>query len=334
MICYMSAFGPSWLLLIVSLPMSSATGRMRIWRSLKTQGCMALRDGAYLLPSKPEHEQALQELADECLREGGSAWLMVVLPRSADEAASYRRLFDRSEDFAELRKAWKVANRGIPSLTMPELARLQRKLQREFDAVRAIDFFPGEASVEAEAAWTDFNKRIESVLSPDEPHKTEGRIPPLDISKYQGRTWATRRRLWVDRVASAWLIRRFIDPDARFQWLNAPSDCPKSALGFDFDGAAFTHVGDRVTFETLLASFGLEADAALMRLATIVHALDVGGEPVPEAKGFEAVMAGARERLTDDDALLAEMGTVLDSLYAHFDREAGRGKDKDKGSTR
>ena len=221
--------------------------------------------------------------------------------------------------------------RGLTSLATSELARLHRKLQREFDAVQAIDFFPGEASVEAEAAWADFNKRIESVLSLDEPHEIKGRIPPLDAGKYQGRTWATRRRLWVDRVASAWLIRRFIDRDARFRWLAAPSDCPKRALGFDFDGAAFTHVGNRVTFETLLASFGLEEDLALMRLATIVHALDAGGEPVPEAKGFEAVMAGARERLTDDDALLGEMSTVLDSLYAHFEREAGRGKDKGNG---
>jgi hypothetical protein len=328
MIYYMDSSDPPWLLLIVSLPTSSATGRMRIWRALKAQGCMALRDGAYLLPSKPDHEQALQELADECIREDGSAWLMAVLPRSADEASAYRQLFDRSEDYAELRKVWKDANRGIASLAAPELARLQRKLQREFDAVRAIDFFPGEASVEAEAAWTDFSKRIDSVLAPDEPHETRGRIPQLDISKYQKRTWATRRRLWVDRVASAWLIRRFIDHDARFRWLATPSECPKSALGFDFDGAAFAHVGDRVTFETLLASFGLEAEAALVRLGTIVHVLDVGGEPVPEAKGFEAVMAGARERLTDDDALLAEMSTVLDSLYAHFEREAGRGKDK------
>jgi hypothetical protein len=205
---------------------------------------------------------------------------------------------------------------------------LQRKLQREFDAARAIDFFPGEASVEAEAAWTDLSKRIASVLSPDEPHETQGQIPRLDDSKYQGRTWATRRRLWVDRVASAWLIRRFIDRDARFRWLGKPSDCPKSALGFDFDGATFTHVGDRVTFETLMASFGLDEDLALVRLASIVHALDVGGEPIPEAKGFEAVMAGARERLSDDDALLAEMSTVLDSLYAHFQREAQRGNDK------
>ena len=321
-----------WLLLIVSLPTSSATGRMRIWRTLKARGCMALRDGAYLLPSKPEHEHALQELADECIREGGSAWLMAVLPSSADEATAYRQLFDRSEEHAELRKVWKDANREVASMAAQELARLQRKLQREFDALRAIDFFPGEASVEAEAAWTDFSKRIESLLSPDEPHDTEGRIPQLDINQYQKRTWATRRRLWVDRVASAWLIRRFIDRDARFLWLTAPSDCPKSALGFDFDGAAFTHVGDRVTFETLLASFGLEVDPALMRLGTIVHALDVGGEPVPEAKGFEAVMAGARERLTDDDALLTEMSTVLDSLYAHFEREAGRDKDNNRGS--
>ena len=108
--------------------------------------------------------------------------------------------------------------------------------------------------------------------------------------------------------------------------MTEPSDCPKSALGFDFDGATFTHVGDRVTFETLLASFGLEDDTALMRLGTLVHQLDVGGEPVPEVIGFEAVMAGARERLDDDDALLAEMTNVLDSLYAHFGREASRAK--------
>ena len=334
MICYMDTSSLSWLLLIVSLPTSSATARMRIWRALKALGCMALRDGAYLLPASAAHEQALQEQANECTGEGGNAWLMVVQPRSADEAAAYRQLFDRSDDYAELRKSWKEANRGLTSLAAPELARLQRKLQREFDAARAIDFFPSEASIEAEAAWTDFNKRIESLLSPDEPHPTKGQIPLLDLAKYQGRTWATRRRPWVDRVGSAWLIRRFIDPKARFRWLVKPSDCPKSALGFDFDGATFTHVDDRVTFETLMASFGLEDNAALMRMAAIVHSLDIGGEPVAEAKGLEAVLSGAHERVADDDALLDEISTVLDSLYVHFEREAGRGKDNNKGNTR
>lgn len=315
-----------WLLLIVSLPTPSATARMRVWRGLKGLGCMALRDGAYLLPGGEDREQALRELGDECTREGGVAWLMAVRPRTADEEQAYRRLFDRTEEYAELRNAWKEANRGLAGLSAPELARLQRKLRRDYEAVREIDFFGGETSAEAEAAWMDLDRRIEQLLSPDEPHESKGGIPRLDVRQYRGRLWATRRRLWVDRVASAWLIRRFIDPDARFKWLVRPSDCPKSALGFDFDGATFTHVGDRVSFETLLASFGLEDDPALRRLGAMVRQLDVGGEPVPEAIGFEAVMAGARERLDDDDALLAEIGTVLDSLYAHFAREANRPK--------
>jgi hypothetical protein len=317
---------PDWLLLVVSLPTGSATARMRIWRGLKSLGCMPLRDGAYLMPAGAEREQALRDLGDECTREGGTAWLLAVEPRSADEEQAYRQLFDRSDDYAELRKEWKEANRTLGRLSSTELVRLQRRLQRDYEAVCAIDFFPGDAGAEAEAAWIEQNRRLEQLISPDEPHGREGGIARLDLADYRGRTWATRRRLWVDRVASAWLIRRHIDPDARFRWLARPADCPKSALGFDFDGATFTHVGDRVTFETLLASFGLDADPALARLGAMVHQLDVGGEPVPEAAGFEAVLSGARERLDDDDALLAEMTVVLDSLVAHFGREADRSK--------
>ena len=322
----------TWLLLVVSLPTQGATARMRIWRALKANGCAALRDGAYLLPASAEREQVLQDLADECRREGGSAWLMAVQPRSADEAQAYRALFDRGPDYADLRSAWKLAKLGLDALAAPELTRLQRRMQRELDALRTIDFFPNDASIEAEAAWTDFGQRITRLLSPDEPHEIDAGIPKLAIADYQGRTWATRRRLWVDRVASAWLIRRFIDPAAQFRWLAKPSDCPKKALGFDFDGATFSHIGDRVTFQTLLASFELEGDAALMRLGALVHQLDVGGEPVPEASGFEAVMAGARERLgDDDDAMLGEMGQVLDSLYAHFGRQAALGQAANAG---
>ena len=285
---------------------------------------MALRDGAYLMPQRAGHEAALQGLADDCQREGGSAWLMSVMARSPAEGGSYRQLFDRADDYAELRRSWQEANRGLSALAVADLVRLQRRLQRDLDALQAIDFFPGDAALEAQAAWTELNKRIASLLSPDEPQETAGAIPRLDASQYQGRTWATRRRLWVDRVASAWLIRRFIDRDARFQWLSQPSDCPKGALGFDFDGAAFTHVGERVTFETLMASFDLEQDAALMRVAALVHQLDVGGEPVAEAAGFEAVLAGAHQRLDEDDALLAEMSKMLDSLYAYFQQAGGR----------
>jgi hypothetical protein len=311
-----------WLLLVLSLPTQSATGRMRIWRALKGLGCAALRDGAYLLPPGSAHRAALQAQADECVREGGSAWVMSVGPSSPADAASYASLFDRADDFAALIKGWKAAAATVTSLGLADLVRLRKRLRREYDALRAIDFFPGDASAEAEAAWVKFEQRLARLLAPDEPRGGAARIARLDVAAYRGRLWATRQKLWVDRAASAWLIRRFIDPEARFRWLAAPSDCPRKALGFDFDGATFSHVGERVTFETLLASFGLEDDAALLRIGAMVHALDVGGEPVAEAGGFEAMLAGARERLQGDDALLAEISGVLDSLYTHFQRAA------------
>ena len=322
----MTSSTPAWLLLIVSLPTQGATARMRIWRALKALGCAALRDGAYLLPASAANQGAFHDLAGECLKEGGSAWVMSAAPSTPDDAVAYPALFDRGAEYAEQARVWKEAGPSLAGLGVAELTRLQKKLRRDFEALRAIDFFPGDAGVEAEAAWADFNQRIERLLSPDEPHETDRELVRLDLADYQGRLWATRRRPWVDRVASAWLIRRFIDPAARFQWLARPADCPRRALGFDFDGATFTHVGERVTFEVLMASFGLDDDAALMRLGAMVHALDVGGEPVPEAIGFEAVLTGARERLGDDDALLAEIGTVLDSLYVHFQQDGARSK--------
>ncbi|MFM2348501.1 MAG: hypothetical protein RL654_3254, partial [Pseudomonadota bacterium] len=286
----------AWWLLVLSLPTAGATARMRLWRALKALGCAALRDGVYLLPSRPEHHDALQALADECLREGGSAWLLATTPDPdpTTDARTFPALFDRREDYASLRKTWAEAVPALATLGVAELTRLHKKLRREFEALRAIDFFPNDAGLEADAAWRDLSARIERLRSPDEPQEADGTVPRLDAALYQGRLWATRRNLWVDRVASAWLIRRFIDRSARFQWLAQPADCPPDALGFDFDGAAFSHVGDRVTFETLLESFGLTGDAALTRLGALVHGLDVGGPLAPEASGFEAVLAGAR----------------------------------------
>ena len=123
---------------------------------------------------------------------------------------------------------------------------------------------------------------------------------------------------WVDRLASTWLIRRFIDRDARFAWIDRPSDCPKNAVGFDFDGAQFTHVGKRVTFEVLLSSFGLETDSALAAIGAAVHFLDVGGIPVPDAKGLETMLKGAREKARSDDVLLADAIRTFDLLYAAY----------------
>ena len=315
---HMNRANNQWLLLVISLPTVGATARMRVWRALKALGCGALRDGAYLLPRAADSERRLRDLADETVREGGSAWLLTALAQTDTESDAYRALFDRAAHYAELVDSVKRARVTLGDCAPSEINRMLRKLRRDYDALRAIDYFPNEASARAEAAWLDFVGVAETLASPGEPRAVDAAIARLAPRDYQKRTWATRRHLWVDRVASAWLIRRFIDCDAHFIWLEHPDHCPPDALGFDFDRARFTHIGERVTFEVLLASFGLEQDRGLVRLAAMVHVLDVGGAPVAEASGFEAVLAGARQRAADDDQLLAEIGTVLDSLYTYF----------------
>lgn len=311
----------SWLLLIISLPSDRATARMRIWRAIKALGCGALRDGAYLLPNRTILEEQLQSLADQTVLEGGNAWLLKVQAEPADQSAAYLELFNRAAEFAGFLKSLAAARATLTSVKPQEISRLLRRMRRDYEAALAIDYFPNDASLQAQAAWKDFAHLAETLLSPGEPQSVDAGLELRDPAAYRGRTWATRRGLWVDRVASAWLVRRFIDPQARFLWLEAPADCPPDALRFDFDGAEFSHVGERVTFEVLLASFGHEHDRGLLRLGAMVHALDVGGTFVPEAAGFEAMLAGARQRGLDDDQLLLEMGVVLDSLHAYFASE-------------
>lgn len=314
----MTASPDSWLLLIISLPTSRATARMRIWRAIKALGCAALRDGAYLLPARADHAAQLNELADDALQEDGHAWVLRVQPDDATQDGTYRALFDRTAEYAEWLAELSEARQVLKDLPATERNRLRRRHARAYEAIRKIDFFPNEATARADAQWRDFAAAAEATQSPGEPRAASGGIPRRDRAHHQGRQWATRRHLWVDRVASAWLIQRFIDRHARFLWLDSPADCPPDALGFDFDGATFTHVGERVSFEVLTASFGLDDDPGLARLGAMVRALDVGGATTAEAGGFEAILAGARKRLADDDALLAEIGLVLDSLYTHF----------------
>lgn len=308
----------TWHLLVASLPTAGATPRMRLWRAIKALGCAALRDGAYLLPNGEGHAEALAELAEQTNLEGGQAWVVDVMPKSIEDEAAFVSLFNRSADYAELEVRLRQARKELLSRTASANEKFVKRLRKELESLQHIDFFPGDASLACEAAWWELNDAANTLLSPDEPQQAERPIPRLDPINYRARTWATRRHLWVDRVASAWLIQRFIDQEAKFLWLENPAHCPKDALGFDFNDATFTHINDKVTFEVLLAAFGLEDDAGLSKIAMLVHALDVGGQITPEAAGFEAILSGARARLPDDDALLSEIGTVLDSLHTHF----------------
>jgi hypothetical protein len=309
---------PTWLLLITNLPGHNPNLRMRTWRALKAAGAGLLRDGAYLLPLSDRARELFGEQAGDIRDAGGLAHLVIFQAESDEQRLELQKLFDRASDFGEAIGRLEEFKRGLRKLTEPEARQRLAGINREAATIAARDFFPGEPRRQMDGALADAEMAVNARFAPDEPHSAHRKITVRNPKDYRARTWATRERLWIDRVACAWLIRRYIDPDAKFLWLKQIKDCPKRALGFDFDGAEFTHVDSRVTFEVLLASFGLEQDAGLVRLGSLVHHLDVGGIPVAEAAGFATIMAGARTLQPDDDALLKAMTPVLDSLYAGY----------------
>jgi hypothetical protein len=277
-----------------------------------------LRDGVYVLPSRDDLRAALGDIGSDVRENGGAAHL---LDTQTSTAPGFAALFDRSGEFGQIIAAIAKARGGLAEASAFDVGRQARKLRRAFVQLVAIDFYPGEAQRQAEAALLELEVSARRALSPGEPHPVAGAIPARKIADYRGRVWATRARPWVDRLASAWLIRRFIDADARILWLAAVEACPDAALGFDFDGATFSHVGAKVTFETLVASFGLDSPA-LARIGAIVHFLDAGGVEPPEASGIERVLAGLRASIADDDKLLLTAAGVFDGLLAAFAKDA------------
>ena len=307
-----------WLMLVNSVSGENKTARMRIYRALKASGAAALRDGVYVLPKSDAARAVFAEQVEKVVAIGGSAQILSFDSENETQERGLVKQFDRDADYAQLFTKLHTFKTDAAQLDEVEARRDLATLRRDVAVLAAIDFFPGASRRQVESTLADAEAALNARFSPDEPHAAKGIIPKREKAGYRARTWATRHRPWVDRVASAWLIRRFIDPKAKFLWLKKPKDCPKSALGFDFDGAEFSHLGARVTFEVLAASFGLDKDRALARVGAMVHYLDVGGIPVPEAAGFATIMAGAHTRQASDDKLLQIMETVLDSLYAGY----------------
>ncbi len=307
---------PNWLLFVANLPGRNQTLRMRVWRSLRASGAGALRDGVYVLPVSETARGVFERQSQEIQQGGGTAYILEVAGAVASPMGeALAALFDRTADYQAHAERLRALRRELAKLEELDARRRLAALRRDASALAATDFFPGEPRKQLDASITEFEATLNAHFSTEEPHPAKRKIARLDRRNYQGRTWATRERLWIDRVCSAWLIRKFIDPKAKFVWLKRPKECPKRALGFDFDGAAFTHTESKVTFEVLVTSFGLDNDAGLIRLGALVHFLDVGGIPVPEAAGLSAIVSGARALQPDDDALLRQVSPVLDNLY-------------------
>jgi hypothetical protein len=305
-----------WLILTATLPTTPSGLRVRVWRALKATGAGTLREGVYVLPDHASTAQALWDLERTIAEAGAEAHLLVVSARDATQDKAFRALFDRSDLYAELMLSIKEARGTVKKSTQAQLHKTLRALELQLQTIQSCDFFAGQEHQRTSDALAAFRRAVDLHLTPDEPGATGAAIAPLAIADYQRKTWATRKRPWVDRLGTAWLVKRFIDKKANFLWISNPSKCPKSALGYDFDGARFSHVGDKVTFEVVAESFGLNHDPALQRMAALVHSIDMGGTPVDESPGFELIMRGLQARHADDDALLAAAMSVFDAAYA------------------
>lgn len=305
-----------WLILTATLPTTPSGLRVRIWRKLKSTHCATLREGVYILPASAGSAKAFWEMDAAIRGAGAESHLLELQARDQGQEAGFRALFDRTERYTEFAQSLKEARKTFKAATEADVRKTLRTLDGQLQTILGADFFPGAAAESATAGLRALRQETERRLSPGEPVTATGDIPLLALADYQGQTWATRARPWVDRLATAWLVHRFVDKTPTFLWLAQAKQCPQNALGYDFDGATFTHVGERVTFEVVAASFGLDQDPVLQRLGELVHCMDIGGIAVDEAPGLALLVRGLQAQHAGDDALLAAALPLFDTVYA------------------
>jgi hypothetical protein len=313
-----------WLLLIHQLPAKPAYLRVKVWRRLQGIGAVAVKNAVHALPATPEAQEDFAWLLREIAQGGGEAIVCEARLVEGLTDQEVRALFDRArdEDYQELAKDVRVVAATLGGDPPPErraeakaqLARLRARLAQ----VAAIDFFGADGREAAEGLLLGLDGRLREEEAPAKPSAAAGR----DLGELRGRTWVTRTGVHVDRIASAWLIRRFVDPEPRFRFVPAKGYAPEPGeLRFDMLEAEFTHEGDRCTFEVLLRHLGL-GEPALRAIAEIVHDIDLkdGKFARPEAEGIRTLIAGICAATGDDEERLARGGAVFEDLHSHFRR--------------
>ena len=310
---------PRWLLCVASMPADDPATRMRVLRTLESLGTTVLREGVYLLPETEANRQSLETLAEYIVKTHGAAHVLRVSAASPAQHEAFTRLFDRSARYEDLIKTVESLSIGYGQSDPGAIARVLHKQRREFEAIAALDFFPTRTRELAQAALAKADAAVRRLLFPAGPQLGFGAG-----EKLLGRTWATRKPLWADRLACAWLIRRFIDPEARLLWLDRSATPPVDAIGFGFESAHFTNSEHRVTYEQMLASLKLGDNPALAKIGSIVHFLEIGGTTVPEAAGVQTLLQGALRRSPSEHGLLGEVEKTFDLLYEAYFEPAKR----------
>ena len=303
----------SWLLFLFSLPATHKTARVALWRKLQKSGAIQIKTSTYLLPDTPAQYELFQWLAKQVIDYGGDSTLIRAQQIEGLSDAKIVGLFNaaRDDDYAALsdgaRKLveLRAAKRGKAFADEVE------KLRKAFRAIRAIDFFDAPKAHVAEAQLD----RLESATRPK--YRAVAR---LQSAHFQGRIWVTRPRPEIDRVASAWLIRGFIDPKATFKFA-AQAESIVGGIPFDYAHGEFSHHGEDCTFETLLARFAI-VDNALRKIGEMIHDADLEDEKFQrhECIGLDRILKGWAKRGMPDEEILARGAACLDGLYAFLRR--------------
>jgi hypothetical protein len=302
----------NWLLLLHQIPPNPPYFRAKVLRKLNQLGALPIKNSAYLLPETTDNKEDLEWTRSEIEHEGGEAWLFRVeaFANPSDESLreSFREL--RSHDYKQLLDLSAELLRSIQS---PEIEAEPgfRKLQRKLEEVRRIDFFgaPGREEVET------IMERISATIRPANQPAVK---PALKI--LTNRTWVTRRGVKVDRIASAWLIRRFVDSSARFIFVDQDRYVPDgNQVRFDMFEGEFTHEGGLCTFEVLLQHSGLR-NGALDAISQVIHDIDLKDDKhqLPETHGIAAMIDGIAALHADDERRIEEGSRLLDATYAAF----------------
>ena len=320
-------------MLIHQLPPKPTNLRVRIWRKLQKLGAVAIKNSVYVLPANEKTHEDFQWLKQEIESAGGEAAVFHAdsVEGTTDEEiiAAFRKA--RDEEFAEisagldgLAGALREHTRGR-HLSAGRLAAHETDLNRlhsELERVIANDFFNAKGREVAQAAYERVQKVIRVSQTSSQKVSPKTKSGALAIPNYQSRRWMTRRNIHIDRLASAWLIKQFIDKRPRFYFV-ADGETIEGAIAFDMFGAEFTHHGEDCTFETMLKRFGLTDVRGLRELAEIVHDIDLKDDKFQrlEATGVKALIDGLSETFPDDRKRLQQASVLFDALFKLFNKQ-------------
>jgi hypothetical protein len=319
--------GRKWLLLIHQLPPQPNALRVKIWRRLQQVGAVAIKQSVYVMPLSEQSQEDLSWTLKQIAAGGGDGSIGVVrfVEGLADEQVIALFQTARKSDYQKiiqeantLLTEWSAGERDPLDPAVRGAAQVS-KLQRRFDEVAAIDFFLAPERGTAEILIQDLTARLSGQSSNENAgmHTLDG---------LRGKTWVTRKNLFVDRIACGWLIRRFVDRSAVFKFVDADTHSPEpDQIRFDMFDGEYTHEGDRCTFEVMVQRFGLQ-DRGLVHVAKVIHDIDLKDTryDLAETAGFHALLTGLAASQPDDDQRMTLGMQLVENLYAYFQRQKGQ----------